>query len=173
MTKYCWGSSAITSPLANKMPRAMGRSKAGPSLRKSAGARLMTTLYRGNSYPEFCIALRTRSMLSFTAASGSPTTVALAKPRRATSTSTSTRIASIPENVALIRRATMTRALYRSLAPRATALARNQRRGRGRNGQAWRGRKSSNLLQSGFEVRIPIVQSNVGRAARWFDLHIA
>ena len=84
----------------------MGRSKAGPSLRKSAGARLMTVRLRGKEYPEFCMAVRTRSVLSLTAASGRPTRIGAAKPRGETSTSTSTGTASMPQKVALCRRAT-------------------------------------------------------------------
>ena len=42
-------------------------------MRTSAGARLMVSLATGNVSPEAAIAARTRSRLSFTAASGSPT----------------------------------------------------------------------------------------------------
>ena len=51
----------------------MGRSNDGPSLRRSAGARLTVMRRDGNSKAELTIAARTRSRLSWTAASGSPT----------------------------------------------------------------------------------------------------
>lgn len=55
------------------MTNAMGRSKAPPSLRRSAGARLITVVPCSSGQPELCNADRTRSRLSLTAASGSPT----------------------------------------------------------------------------------------------------
>ena len=78
-------------PLAPRMPRAMGRSKAGPSLRMSAGARFTSTRVPGILRPWLRSATATRSALSRTAASGSPTSTNLGMPPRATSTSTSTR----------------------------------------------------------------------------------
>jgi hypothetical protein len=51
----------------------MARSKRPPSFGRSAGARLMVMRRSGNSNWELSSALRTRSLLSFTAASGRPT----------------------------------------------------------------------------------------------------
>jgi hypothetical protein len=56
------------------MPSAMGRSYIGPSLRWSAGARLISTRPFGGTYPLLISAALTRSPDSFTAASGRPTT---------------------------------------------------------------------------------------------------
>ena len=58
-----------------------------PALRTSAGARLTVIRCSGNLKPEFLIADRTRSRLSRTVASGSPT---IANPGRPNCTSTST-----------------------------------------------------------------------------------
>jgi hypothetical protein len=56
-------------------PSAIGRSNADPSLRKSAGARLMVApCPYGKSIPQFFSADFTRCRLSFTALSGNPTT---------------------------------------------------------------------------------------------------
>ena len=63
----------VTSPVAARMPSAIGRSNDEPALRMSAGARLTVTRCGGNSKPELRIALRTRSRLSRTLASGRPT----------------------------------------------------------------------------------------------------
>ena len=52
---------------------AMGRSKEGPSLRMSAGARFTNTRVPGMRSPWLRIATATRSALSRTAASGRPT----------------------------------------------------------------------------------------------------
>jgi len=60
---------------AAKMPTAMGRSKAEPSLRKCAGARFTVTRRRGHSKPALRMAAMTRSLLSRTVLSGNPTTV--------------------------------------------------------------------------------------------------
>ena len=67
-------------------PRAIGRSNDDPALRTSAGARLTVIRCGGNSKPEFLIAERTRSRLSRTVASGSPTIVKCGRPNE-TSTS--------------------------------------------------------------------------------------
>ena len=77
------------SPSAARMPTAMGRSKAAPSLRRSAGARLTVILRWGKLKPLLRSAERTRSRLSRTVRSGSPTTVNMGNPAaRSTSTST-------------------------------------------------------------------------------------
>ena len=55
------------------MLKAIGKSKRPPSLGRSAGAKLMVIRLLGNSNPAFKMALRTRSLLSFTAVSGRPT----------------------------------------------------------------------------------------------------
>ena len=58
---------------ANSTPSATGKSKPVPSLRKSPGARLTTMRRLGTEKPEFLSAESTRSRLSRTAPSGSPT----------------------------------------------------------------------------------------------------
>ena len=79
-----------------RMTRAMGRSKAAPSFFTSAGARLTVIRWGGKEYPELRMAAFTRSLLSLTALSGSPTTEKEGS-ARAMSTSTSTRYASTPK----------------------------------------------------------------------------
>ena len=79
-----------TAPEAARMPSAIGTSNAAPSLRTSAGARLIVILRAGKVNPVCRIAARTRSLASCTAASGKPTTVTAGNPcARSTSTSTS------------------------------------------------------------------------------------
>lgn len=58
---------------AAKIPMAIAKSNLPPSLGKSAGARLMVMRCNGNSNWLLSKALRTRSLLSLTAASGKPT----------------------------------------------------------------------------------------------------
>ncbi len=82
--------SATTCPAATMIPTAIGRSYVGPSLRRSAGARLTMMRPFGKRNAEFLIADSTRSFASFTAASGSPTIASPFSPRRETSTSHST-----------------------------------------------------------------------------------
>ncbi|OQA25720.1 MAG: hypothetical protein BWY59_01663 [Verrucomicrobia bacterium ADurb.Bin345] len=77
------------------MPNAIGRSKLGPSLRISAGARLTVVRPIGGANPEFSSAVQTRSPLSFTAASGNPTMMTFGSPCPAL-TSISTGYASTP-----------------------------------------------------------------------------
>ena len=62
------------------MPRAIGKSNRPPSLGKSAGARLTVIRRDGNSNWALIIALRTRSLASFTVVSGKPTKVKLGIP---------------------------------------------------------------------------------------------
>ena len=64
-----------TTPDAARMPSAIGRSNDAPAFRTSAGARFTVMRCGGNSKPELRIALRTRSRLSRTLASGRPTIV--------------------------------------------------------------------------------------------------
>ena len=90
----------LTSPVAARTPSAIGRSNDDPALRTSAGARLTVTRCGGNSKPEFRIALRTRSRLSRTLASGRPTIVKVGSPND-TSTSTWTGQASTPKTAAV------------------------------------------------------------------------
>src|SRR4029450_7501847 len=90
----------VTTPLAARTPMAMGRSNDEPALRMSAGARFTVTRCSGNSNPEFRMALRTRSRLSRTDVSGSPTIVIPGRPNE-TSTSTLTVQASIPYTAAV------------------------------------------------------------------------
>ena len=76
-------------PEAINTPIAIGRSYAGPSFGKSAGARLTVILLVGNSAPTFFKAALTLSLLSSTALSGNPTILKAGKLWAATSTSTS------------------------------------------------------------------------------------
>ena len=74
-------------PEAARIPTAMGKSRAEPSLRRFAGARLTVMRFRGNRYPELRRAVRTRSRASLTAVSASPTISKPGSPRaRSTST---------------------------------------------------------------------------------------
>ena len=87
--------SASTRSIAASIPTAIGKSNEAPSLRKSAGARLTTTLRPDIRSPEFPNAARMRCSLSFTALSGSPTRY-MPSPPPAILTSTVTAAASIP-----------------------------------------------------------------------------
>ena len=93
-------------PDAASTPSAIGRSKEDPALRTSAGARFTMMRCWGNSYPEFRMALRMRSRLSRTLASGRPTTVKAGRPND-TSTSMVTGEASMPKTAAERTRASM------------------------------------------------------------------
>src|SRR5580698_8400269 len=86
-----------STPLAIRTPNAIGRSKAEPSLRMSAGARLTVILRLGNSKPELRSADFIRSKASRTAPSASPTMRKLGTPALISS-STSTAKASTPES---------------------------------------------------------------------------
>ena len=70
----------LTAPVAARMPSAMGRSNEVPSFRTSAGARFTVIRSDGNANPALRMAVRTRSRLSRTAESGSPTVVKAGKP---------------------------------------------------------------------------------------------
>ena len=59
--------------VAARTPKAMARSKQGPSFFSPEGARLMVILSRGQAKPEFLIADFTRSLLSLIAVSARPT----------------------------------------------------------------------------------------------------
>jgi len=83
-------------PLAIRTPNAIGRSKAEPSLRMSAGARLTVILRLGNSKPELRSADFIRSKASRTAPSANPTIRKAGTPALM-STSTSTANASTPD----------------------------------------------------------------------------
>lgn len=102
------------------MPSAIGRSNAAPAFRRSAGARLTVTRPPGNGKPELRIAVRTRSRLSRTVRSGSPTMVNPGSPSE-TSTSTETATASTPTMAAAVSRASMAGAV-------ANAMPRGHRR---------------------------------------------
>ena len=84
------------SPVDFTRATAIARSSIAPSFLSSAGARLTVILWFGNFLPLFLIAERTLSRLSFTAASGSPTTSNACNPGF-TSTSTSTGTPSNPD----------------------------------------------------------------------------
>ena len=96
--------SGLSWPLATSRARAMGRSKPGPSLRRSAGARFTITRVRGTLRPLWRRAERTRSRDSCTAASARPTMCSPGSPG-ARSTSTVTSWASSPCREAVLHRA--------------------------------------------------------------------
>ena len=124
-------SPGLRMPVAERMPSAIGRSKAAPSLRSSAGARLIVMRSTGNSSPAFRIAARTRSRLSRTVESGRPTVVKDGRPG-ATSTSTKTSAASMPKTVAERTRASMAPVSGHARGPSMTQIRdgdSNQRRG--------------------------------------------
>ena len=85
---------------AAKIPIPMGRSKLGPSFRRSAGVKLITIFRMGKANPAFLRAALTLSRDSWTAVSGKPTTVMAGSPPD-TSTSTPTCTASTPIREAL------------------------------------------------------------------------
>ena len=87
------GSSALSA--AATIPIAIGRSKLGPSFLMSAGARLIVVRSRGQRNALLAIAVVTRSLLSFTAVSGKPTTTIFGSPEPVF-TSISTSRASTP-----------------------------------------------------------------------------
>jgi hypothetical protein len=99
----------LTTPVAARIPSAMGRSKDVPSLRMSADARLTVT--RSERTPKPGVANgRLHPLTARTAESGRPTVAQIARPL-ATSTSTRTRTASIPMSAAESTRATTGRFL--------------------------------------------------------------
>ena len=91
--------------MAQRMATAIGRSKAEPDLRRSAGARPTMMLSRGTTNPEALMADLTRDLASRTALSGMPTTVIPGIPCEV-ETSTSTSMASMPRSIAERRRKT-------------------------------------------------------------------
>ena len=91
--------SAGSCPDATRRPAAIARSKLGPALRRSAGARFAVIRCCGKSKPEFTSAARTRSRDSRTAASGRPTREKVCRPRWQTSTSTWTSRTSMPSRL--------------------------------------------------------------------------
>ena len=95
---------AGTWPLAASTPRAIARSKPGPTLRRYAGARFDVIRRWGNSKPELSTAARTRSRASRTALSASPTTAKAGSPGRI-STSTVTGRESRPSIANAVTRA--------------------------------------------------------------------
>ena len=118
------------SPDAASTPSAIGRSNEEPALRMSAGARLTVMRSIGNSNPELRIALRTRSRLSRTLASGRPTMLNAGRPND-TSTSTCTGQASIPNTAAVRTHASthvhvQTTSQHKSLAIQLGARERSQ-----------------------------------------------
>ena len=118
---------AIT-PDAASTPSAIGRSNDAPALRTSAGARLTVMRCCGNSKPELRMALRMRSRLSRTLASGSPTIVKPGRPNE-TSTSMVTGDASMPKTAAERTHASMRRSAMQTRAqPAAAANFRRNRR---------------------------------------------
>src|SRR5205085_5765634 len=92
---------------------ASGRSKAGPTLRRYAGARFTVIRFNGNSKPELTMAARTRSRASRTALSARPTTVNAGRPRRM-SASTQTRRALTPSTAKVVTRASISAGLPRA-----------------------------------------------------------
>ena len=117
-----------TTPAAASTPSAIGRSKAAPAFRTSAGARLTVTRSDGNSNPQLRMAARTRSRLSRTLVSGSPTIVNIGSPND-TSTSTLTATASMPNTAAVLTQASIGgRACKRSDRHRAARLTGTRRK---------------------------------------------
>ncbi len=53
-------SGRVSRPAATRMPRAMGKSKAAPSLRRSLGARFTVIFFCGSTYPLLRKAVSTR-----------------------------------------------------------------------------------------------------------------
>ena len=98
--------SGSSCPEATSSATASGRSNAGPTLRRYAGARLTVMRRSGNSKPEFCSAERTRSRASRTALSARPTTVNAGRPTRM-SASTQTRCALTPSTEKVETRASI------------------------------------------------------------------
>ena len=94
---------ASTCPEAARIANAIERSKADPSLRSPAGARLTTTRPFGNSSSAETIPLRTRSFASWQARSASPTMVRVGFPS-ARWASTSTRRGSRPTRAWVVAR---------------------------------------------------------------------
>ena len=80
---------------------AMGRSYAGPSLRTSAGERLIVMRATGKLRRQLAMAARTRSRLSLTAASGRPTSSNMGIPSTVNA-STVTRYPSMPDRPMLL-----------------------------------------------------------------------
>ena len=99
---YTWLSTALVGIIcsAARMPSAMARSRPAPSFLIFAGARFTVIFFTGKWNPLFLSAARTRSRLSRTVASGSPTMENWGRPEER-STSTSTRCASTPTIAAL------------------------------------------------------------------------
>src|SRR5438132_14264527 len=89
----------FTTPVAARMPRAIGRSNDAPAFRMSAGARFTVIRSKGKAKPALRIAVRTRWRLSRTAESGRPTVMKAGRPA-VTSTSTRTSAASTPTSAA-------------------------------------------------------------------------
>ena len=114
-TAYCSKRSEANCPLPASTPRATGRSNEGACFGKSPGARLITTRSWGRMKPLLTIARSTRCVLSLTAASGKPTRIVLGIAAGERSTSTSTGIASMPNNVNVFSRANMPSAPLRIL----------------------------------------------------------
>ena len=92
-----------TCPEAARMASAIERSKADPSLRSSAGARLTTTRPTGQLSSAETIPLRTRSFASWQARSARPTIVRVGFPS-ARWASTSTRRGSRPTRACVVAR---------------------------------------------------------------------
>ena len=95
-----------TSPFAARIASATARSSAVPDFGRSAGARFTTTFFGGGGKPTWRSAERMRSRLSFTAASGRPTSVRPGRPAP-TAHSTTTGTPSSPTTVAEYARATV------------------------------------------------------------------
>ena len=88
----------FNAPDAINTDNAIGTSNAGPSLRKSAGAKFIATRPPGHAKPVLATAVCTRSTASRTDASGKPVSVVRGKPWPLTSTSISHGTASMPRS---------------------------------------------------------------------------
>src|SRR5262249_37007036 len=131
-----------STPAAHSMPTAMGTSKAAPSLRRSAGARL-TVIRRGGSLnPAVSSAPRMRTRPSRMPASASPTMAQQGRPTP-TSTSTSMGAASIPITAADVTRTNMRLAHCER---DASGRPRSARRAQGTRGREAAGRPRAGRL---------------------------
>ena len=97
----CASATSSKSPWADKIPKAIGKSKRPESFGKSAGPKFtVMRLLLGNARPAFSIAHRTRSRASFTSVSARPTNVKQGNPL-AKCTSTVTDGACMPRSARL------------------------------------------------------------------------
>ena len=132
------GNAGGSCPPAARTASAIGRSKLLPALRRSAGARFTVMRCGGNSRPALRIALRTRSRLSRTLASGRPTIVNSGRPKL-TSASTRTSSADTPTSAAVKVKASTRSGVASNGAGRGSRrFARKSRKTRDARRRTWR-----------------------------------